>query len=103
MFVALVVLFAPTAALSGEAFAAVPVDHSQMMQSGHCKMPATSSGKHDKGAATGCCVAMCTALAIAPSVPLAEKTVKRALATFAVATFHVNSPIELATPPPKLS
>ena len=103
MVVALAVLFAPTFTRAGEAFAAVPDHHAQMMQAGHCQAPPAQPGDHHKAPAKSCCISMCMAVAITPASPLVEKVAQRAPAVFGVASFHVNSPAELATPPPKLA
>ncbi len=58
--VAITVLFAPTVARAGEAYAG-PDHHSQMMQAGHCETGSTS--EEDVAVAMNCCVAMCMAVA----------------------------------------
>lgn len=102
VFVALAVLFAPAFTRAGEAFAAVPDHHAQMMEAGHCQPPA-GSPEHGKAPAKSCCISMFMAVAITPAAPPEEKPVQSARPVRRAASFHVNSPIELATPPPRLS
>lgn len=100
LVLALAVVFAPLLTRSGEAFAAVPDHHMQMVESGHCKAP-SSSGDHHKAPAKSCCMAMCMGVALTPAAPSDERVAPRARAGFAAPIFHVGILGELATPPPK--
>jgi len=113
MIVALALLLAPALTRAGEAMAAAPNHHGQMMDSGHCKAPALkaddgNAGHHGKtdhqGKADGksCCVSMCMAVAVAPTAPITEFDHLITPATFAVTTIHLPFEGELATPPPRL-
>jgi len=101
LLVALAVLFAPAITRAGEAMAAVPDHHAQMMESGHCKAPPSKSDHHGKTDGKSCCVSMCMAVAVAPVTPTTETVQRIAPATFAVATIHLPYLGELATPPPR--
>jgi hypothetical protein len=101
ILIALAVLLAPAFTRAGQAFAAVPDHHMQMMESGRCSMPAGDTADHDKAPAKNCCMSMCMAVAIAPPVPPAHEEVRRAPAEPGVRTFHVGLPAEIATPPPR--
>ena len=100
--VALSVLFAPAAALAGEMHGPTH-DGMRMMSVGHCQMPPSNSSDHDKMAGKNCCISMCMAVAIQPSVPQIDKFSEQAPALFAIPAFQIGGPGELATPPPKLS
>ena len=105
--VAIAVLFAPALTRAGEAFAAVPDHHAQMMQSGHCKSaPSDSSGKssgHDKAAGMTCCISMCMAVAVATPVPEAAVPVHDSVTSFSLTERYHGLPAEIATPPPRRS
>ena len=103
VFVALAVLFAPALTRADEAFAAVPDHLAQMMEAGHCQMPPAGSPEHDRAPVKSCCISMFMAVAIAPAAPPEEKPVQSARPVRRAASLYVNSPIELATPPPRLS
>jgi len=107
MLIALAMLLAPAITRVGEALAAVPDHHGQMMTSGHCKiLPApvdTGSSDHDKSAGKNCCISMCMAVAVEPVPPIADKIAQRTPPVFLTPTFHRLSPAELATPPPRFS
>lgn len=104
MLIALAMLFAPLAAGSGEAIAMAPAadHHAQMVDGGHCgEQPAKSEdGKTDE---MSCCIAMCTAVAVAP----VEQIEPQAMAS-AVDQPSPVQPVhgfiaELPTPPPRLA
>ena len=99
---ALAVLFAPAFSRFDAAYAAVPNHRAQLMDSGHCQMPPSQSGDHDK-AAKDCCISMCMAVAIAPAVPAQQSDLKPVPAVFAVPTIHLPYLGEIATPPPRAS
>jgi hypothetical protein len=101
IFVALAVLFAPAFTRAGEALAAVPDHHAQMLEAGHCQAPPGQSGDEEKAPATNCCISMCMAVAIAPASPLSHKDVHNAPAALTARTFLIGLPLEIATPPPR--
>jgi hypothetical protein len=103
IFVALSMLLAPAAARASELAAAASEHEMQMMDAGHCQSSPSSSSDHEKMAGKSCCVSMCMAVAIQPSAPATEQLVQTAQPSFAIPSFHVGSPGELATPPPKFS
>ena len=99
---ALAMLVAPLAMQSGMAMAAMPMDHREMAQAGHCG-DEDSSGEDEPGAMTQCCVAMCSAVA-----PLGATAIEPApyhatiLASFR-STEHRAFLAKLPTPPPRLA
>ena len=101
--VALSMLLAPAAARAGELALVASHHEMQLMDAGHCQMPPASSSDHEKRTGKSCCISMCMAFAIQPSAPATEKLTEAAPASFVISSFHVLSPGELATPPPKLS
>lgn len=99
---AVALLFAP--ALTGAAYAAQDMSGAsmQMMNGAPCKsMP--SPADHDKAMANGCCMAMCMAVAVAPSTPGALPAMTQATATFTLAKSDKAYLGEIATPPPRHS
>jgi hypothetical protein len=103
VLVALAVLFAPAFTRAGEAFAAVPDHHAQMMEAGHCHTPPSGSGGDDKAPAKSCCISMCMGIAITPTAPVNDGHLKPEPAVFAVPTLHLSYLGEIATPPPRRS
>ena len=101
ILVAVAMLIAPAMTRADAAFAAVTDHHAQMMDAGHCKSPPSSD--HGKGADKNCCIAMCTAMAVAPAAPVQEQEPKRMAATFAVPASYLGCLSEIATPPPRLT
>jgi hypothetical protein len=101
MLVALSMLFAPAFTGAGEAFAATPGHHAQVMEEGHCQMPPANSDDHDKAPIKSCCVAMCLALAITPDVSAAVVGPAPAAAYFAASGSWHGYLGEIATPPPR--
>ena len=99
VLIALAVLFAPAMTRVGEAYAAVPDHHTQMMMKGHCEMQPDSD--QDKFAESSCCFKMCMAVALDPTVPTSVQPLLGSSATPALQSFQVVSPAELATPPPR--
>lgn len=97
---ALAMLIAPIAMQTGVAMAAMPMDHREMAQTGHCGNE--DSGSEEKsGAMKQCCVAMCSAVA-----PLAAASVERdvyhAPLLFGLAfTERRAFRAKLPTPPPR--
>lgn len=69
ILIAVAMFFAPLAMQSGSAMAAMPDHHSQMTEKGHCgEQPV--KGADSKSDGKSCCVATCTAIAIAPTTPV---------------------------------
>lgn len=108
MLVAAAVLFAPALTRAGEAFAAVPGHHMQMMESGHCKTLQLNadegeSPEKDKVPGKGCCISMCMAAAIdRPAAPQSE-VLHDAAATFPLIHRYHGNIAEIATPPPRFA
>ena len=101
MMIAFAMLFAPLAMQSGSAMAMAPADHhAQMMKSGHCgEQPATD---HDgKLVDKSCCVAMCTAIAVAPVVPVEPHAFAKIMDRPSLTPVHHGFLAELPTPPPR--
>ena len=97
--VALAVLLAPAMTRLGEANAAVPDHHAQMMMKGHCESP--PDGNQDERADMSCCFQMCMAVAAEPEAPLAPQALLGGAKTPALQSFPIGTPAELATPPPR--
>ena len=102
LLAALAMLVAPMAMQSGMAMAAMPMDHGEMAQTGHCGDE--DAGDEDRsGAMTQCCVAMCSAVA-----PLGTTAIEPIpyhapiLASFR-STEHGAFLAKLPTPPPRLA
>lgn len=104
ILVALAVLVAPAFTRGGEAAAAAPDHHAQMMKSGHCEMPASKSGDHGNSADKSCCASACMGVAVAaPVVAVLHESLPAMPAATAVLTFQLGPPPEIATPPPRLA
>lgn len=109
ILVALAVLFAPNLTRAGEAFAAVPDHHAQMMESGHCKAAPShaadpdGSPDQDKAADQSCCISMCLAVAAAPPAPPESAAMHGSAATYPLAPQYHGCIAEIATPPPRLA
>jgi hypothetical protein len=97
ILVALSVLFAP--GVAGAAMAS-PHHDMQMMGAGHCQTPPASTGDHEK-ADKSCCIAMCMAVAIAPSAPFDLSMPRQQVAQFPAPVAYDSGPHEIATPPPR--
>lgn len=103
MLIAIAMLFAPFAMQFGSAMAMVPADHHpQMMESGHCgEQPAKD---HDgKSVDKSCCVAMCTAIAVAPVAPLEPRAFAKNVDSPTLSPYHHSFVAKLPTPPPRLA
>lgn len=104
---AIAVLFAPAVARAGEALAAVPDHHAQMMQSGHCKVAPSSSddGKSSKSEKAGmtCCISMCMAVAVTLPALAEAITAHAETPTFPLTHQYHGLIAEIATPPPRLA
>ena len=107
--VAIAVLFAPALTRAGEALAAVPDHHAQMMANGHCKMAPSHSpddGKssdRDKAAGMNCCISMCMAVAVTPAAVPQSEILHEPAATFSLTHQYHGCIAEIATPPPRLA
>ena len=101
ILVALAMLFAP--GVTGAAMAAAPHHDMAMMEAGHCQAPASGSGHHDQSDGKSCCVAMCMALAVAPSSPAKALPSPREMPQFASPKAYHGLLAEIATPPPRRS
>ena len=97
--VALAVLFAPSVTRVGEAWAAVPDHHAQMMSKGHCEKAA--GDEREMPVDTSCCVQMCMAVAVEPAAPFSPEPVLGSTKTPELQNFLVGLPAEIATPPPR--
>lgn len=100
ILVAVAVLLAPAFTRAGEAFAALPVHHMQMTESGHCTSPPSDQ---DDRASQSCCIAVCAALAVAPFTPAQSEPPRQIQAATFVPSAHVAYLREIATPPPRLA
>lgn len=103
ILVAVAVLFAPAFSRAGEAFAAVPDHHAQMMEAGHCDEPSSKPGDQDKAPAKSCCISMCMGIAIAPATPAKEAQLVPDPAVSSIPSLHRSYLGEIATPPPRRS
>jgi hypothetical protein len=103
ILVALAVLFAPAFSRAGEAFAAAPDHHAQMMEGGHCQSPPAESDGHDKAAEKSCCISMCMGVAVTPPAPARAEGPAPAPAVSAIPPLHLSYLGEIATPPPKFA
>ena len=103
ILLAVALLFAPLATLSGSAMAMAPADHhAQMAESGHCgEKPA--KGDHEKAPEKSCCLAMCAAVAVAPTASIEPHSFSRPSERPAPDQFQRSFLAELPTPPPRLA
>ena len=97
---ALAMLIAPIAMQSGVAMAAMPMDHREMAQAGHCDDSAPD--KDDKsGAKSQCCVAMCSAVAPLSATPFEPIDFYAPMLFASRLTEHRPFLAKLPTPPPR--
>ena len=96
---ALALLFAPTMTRIGEAYAAVPDHHAQMMTKGHCEK--APGDEQEKPVGMSCCVQMCMAVAAEPAAPLSPQPILASTGTLQLQSFLIRAPAEIATPPPR--
>ena len=101
LLLALAVLVAPD--VTSAAMAASPHHDMAMMEAGHCQSPASGGAHHDKMDGKSCCIAMCMALAVAPSIPTEPMPPRQQLAGFMAPNAYHGLPAEIATPPPRRS
>lgn len=101
MMIAFAMLFAPFAMRSGSAMAMAPTDHqAQMMERGHCgDQPVKDQG--GKSGNKSCCIAMCTAIAVAPASAVEPRVFANVAERPALTPFHQGFLAELPTPPPR--
>jgi hypothetical protein len=96
---ALAVLIAP--GVAGAAMAASSHQDMRMMEAGHCDMPPSSSGDHGKAPAKSCCIAMCTALAVAPTGRVECSPPQQQITQSGPPKAYHGTLTEIATPPPR--
>ncbi|NUR13286.1 MAG: hypothetical protein HOQ20_15810 [Bradyrhizobium sp.] len=95
------VLFASAVTGTATASAATMNHDMQMMEMGHCASPPAK--ENGKAPVKSCCIAMCMAVAIAPTVPAQLRDIHHQTAYFAVPTSWHGYLGEIATPPPRLA
>ena len=100
LLAALAMMVAPIAMQSGVAMAAMPMDHREMAQAGHCNdsVPDEEDGA---GAKSQCCVAMCSAVAPLGAAPFEPSDFHAPLLFASRRTEHRPFLAELPTPPPR--
>jgi hypothetical protein len=99
---ALAMLVAPLAMQSDVAMAAMPMDHGEMAQTGHCGDE--GSGSDDEpGAMTQCCVAMCSAVAPLGAAAIDAVRYHAPILAGFRSTEHRAFLAKLPTPPPRLA
>jgi hypothetical protein len=96
IILALGVLFAPSFAYS-----AAPRPDVQAMEMGHCQMLPSKSADHGKVDGKNCCIAMCMAVAVAPSASLQVAEPRHQVAYFVAPQSWRGFLSEIATPPPR--
>jgi len=102
MLIALAVLLAPSVAYATMP-AAMAHDHSMpTMEMGHCQTPPSKSADHGK-TDKNCCMAMCTAVAVAQVAPSDAAEPDHAVTYFAVPKSWHGYLGEIATPPPRIA
>ena len=97
--VMIAVLFASGVSGAATASAAMMNHDMQAMEMGHCTSAPTSH--ESKSPLKQCCIAMCMAVAIAPSTPADVVRVKESLANFTRPAGYDCYLGEIATPPPR--
>lgn len=101
LMIAFAMLFAPFAMQGAGAMAMDPADHqAQMMESGRCGDQPVK-GHDGKGGNKSCCIAMCTAIAIAPVSPVELRMFADVIERPALTPFHHGFLAQLPTPPPR--
>ena len=101
LVLALAVLLAP--GVTSAAMAASPYHDMALMEAGHCQMLPSSDGHHKKMDGKSCCIAMCMALAVAPSTPAEASPPRQQIAGFVAPKTYHGLLAEIATPPPRHS
>lgn len=104
LLIGLAMLSAPLAIQGGGAMAMAPANdhHAQKSDGGHCD-PAPAGDSSGKSADESNCVAMCTAIALAPAPFVEPSAIRAPVARPTPARFHHGYLAELPTPPPRLS
>lgn len=97
---ALAMLIAPVAMQSGMAIAAMPMDHREMAQAGHCGDGAPEKGDKS-GAKSPCCVAMCSAVAPLGAASIEPIAYHAPMLFGLLSAEHHPFLAELPTPPPR--
>lgn len=105
VFIALALSVAPAMTAGGSAAAHGSDGQMAMMDhSAHCQSPAGSAPDHHKSDGKSCCISMCMALAVTPSVPIEESSRPRQqIAQFAPPKTYHGLLAEIATPPPRIA
>lgn len=101
LLVAIGVLLAPAFTRAGEAFAAVPDHHAQMLRTGHCEMPSDETGKSEQSAAKTCCMSMCMAVTLEVPRGPGHELMLASMPAHKLQAFQLGAPPEIATPPPR--
>ena len=102
LFIAFAMSFAPFAIQSGAMAMAPAADHhAQMMDSGHCGEEPAKHGDR-KSDDKSCCVAMCTAIAVAPAMPIEPHALASSTEQHSLIQFDHSFLAKLPTPPPRL-
>lgn len=102
LLAALAMLVAPLAMHSGMAMAAMPMDHGEMAQTGHCGDE--DAGEEDRsGAMTQCCIAMCSAVTPLGAAPIERLAFHAPILAGFRSSEHRAFLAKLPTPPPRLS
>ena len=99
LITAIALLFAPVFTPAAAASIGPADHHEQMMKTGHCdSMPAEDE---DKAADKSCCVQICLAVAVALASPPEAHALPRGVDTPTLDKSLVDTPAEIATPPPR--
>ena len=104
ILIAFAMLFAPLVVSSGSAMAMAPTadHHAQMTKSDHCgEQPAKN--KHGKSDDQSCCAATCSAIAVAPVVPIESHALASSIERPPLIQSNDSFLAELPTPPPRLA
>lgn len=99
---ALAMLVAPLAMQSGMAMAAMPMDHGEMAQAGHCGDEDTGN-EDEPGAMTECCIAMCSAVAPLGAAAIDQVAYHAPILAGFRSSGHRAFLAKLPTPPPRLA
>ena len=104
VLLAFAMLFAPLVATSGSAMGMAPSaeHHGRTMESRECGDQRTD-GDHDKSPEKPCCIAMCAAVAIAPSSFVEQHVFPRSDERASLVQLAHGFLAELPTPPPRLA
>lgn len=101
-FVIMMAVLLASAVTGTAAASAATMNHDmQMMDMGHCSSSPTK--EEGKAPVKSCCIAMCIAVAIEPTVPAQLGDIHHQATYFAVPTSWHGYLGEIATPPPRLA